>query len=129
MKMKRWALWTLMSTLIFALVLPSTVQADAIVGETVVTFGQDLTAQQKQAVMQELNVGNDVRQITISIDEVKKYLGEHLDPSVIGTKAISSAKITLQDKGYGIHVKTNNITTITKNMYANALLTAGVTDA
>lgn len=129
MKMKQWALWALMSTLIFALVLPSSVQADAIVGETVVTFGQDLTAQQKQTVMQELNVGNDVRQITISIEEVKKYLGEHLEPSVIGTKAISSAKITLQDKGYGIHVKTHNITTITKNMYANALLTAGVTDA
>lgn len=126
---KQVALWALMSILLVALFLPPTVQADAIVGETVVTFGQDLTAQQKQAVMNEMNVGSDVRQITISIPEVTKYLGQHLDRSVIGTKAISSAKITLKEKGYGIQVQTNNITTITKNMYANALFTAGVTDA
>ena len=52
-----------------------------------------------------------------------------MKPAVIGTKAISSAKITLQEKGHGIRVTTHNINTITKTMYANALVTAGVTDA
>ncbi len=126
---KRIGLWGLLSVLFFVLILPSSALADAIVGETVVTLGNDLTPEQKSAILKEMGVDNDVKQLVITNQEEHKYLGKYMKPAVIGSKAISSAKITLKEKGYGIRVKTNNINTITQTMYANAMITAGVTDA
>ena len=40
-----------------------------------------------------------------------------------------SSKITLKEKGSGINVTTNHINWVTEEMYANALITAGVKDA
>ncbi|MGQ3339185.1 DUF1002 domain-containing protein, partial [Staphylococcus aureus] len=49
--------------------------------------------------------------------------------SQIGTKAISSASITLGEKDSGLNITTNNINWVTDEMYTNALITAGVKDA
>ncbi len=126
---QRIGLWGLLSIFLAIFILPSSVSADAIVGETVVTLGNDLTLEQKNAILKEMGVDNSVKQLVITNQEEHKYLGKYMKPAVIGSKAISSAKITLKEKGYGIRVKTNNINTITQTMYANALITAGVTDA
>ena len=53
-------------------------------------------------------------------------------PKIVGEvkgNAYSSAFVKLEEKGYGIKVKTNNLTEVTKTMLSNALLTSGVTDA
>ncbi|PTX59337.1 uncharacterized protein YpuA (DUF1002 family) [Melghirimyces profundicolus] len=129
MKKKNKSLWALIGLFLFAVAVPSTAFADAVTGETVVTLGQDLTPQQKEQILQEMNVDNNVKQITVTNEEEHRYLGQYLDEATIGSRALSSAKITLTEKGSGIQVETNNISTITDQMYANALVTAGVKDA
>ncbi|MBN2909114.1 DUF1002 domain-containing protein [Polycladomyces sp. WAk] len=119
----------ILSIFLFTWFLPSVASADAVVGETVVTLGQDLTQQERQAILNEMNVSNDVKIIEVTNAEEHQYLGKYLSKATIGSRALSSAKITLTDAGSGIKVQTHNITTITNTMYANALITAGVKDA
>ncbi|TCP66090.1 DUF1002 domain-containing protein [Baia soyae] len=113
----------------FTLTAQSISFADAVAGETVVTFGQDLAAADKQKLMTEMQVDDKVKQVTVTNQEEHTYLGKYLSKAVIGNRALSSAKITLTDSGKGIAVKTNNITSISPAMYANAAITAGVKDA
>jgi len=119
----------ILSVFLFTWFLPSVASADAVVGETVVTLGQDLTQQERHAILNEMNVSNDVKIIEVTNAEEHQYLGKYLSKATIGSRALSSAKITLTDAGSGIKVQTHNITTITNTMYANALITAGVKDA
>ncbi|GGK28614.1 hypothetical protein GCM10010965_21790 [Caldalkalibacillus thermarum] len=125
---KKWiaglALWTL---LVFSFALP--VSADAITGETVVTLGENLTQEQRERILAEMGVGEDVEIIYVSNQEEHQYLGQYIDASKIGTRAISSARITLLEEGAGLTVTTNNIDWVTEEMYANAMATAGIQDA
>lgn len=114
---------------IFTLGFTISVQADSITGETTVTLGADLTPQQKEQVLNEMGVSGDVNTITVTNAEEHKYLGNYIPNSQIGTKAISSSKITTKESGYGLKVQTNHITWVSKEMYMNALTTAGVKDA
>lgn len=109
--------------------LPAGVHADAVEGDTVVTLGKDLTLQQQDNILQEMGVASDVQKIYVTNDEEHQYLGKYMSSATIGRRALSSAKITIAKAGSGISVKTNNITTITDAMYANAAITAGVRDA
>lgn len=113
----------------FAMVLPSHSFADKIVEQTVVTLGADLTEAQRTAILNEMNVGSDVKTVEVTNQEEHQYLGKYMSKDTIGTKAISSAKIFLTDNGKGISVKTKNITHITEAMYANTAITAGIKDA
>ncbi|WP_444685121.1 DUF1002 domain-containing protein [Alkalicoccus luteus] len=110
--------------------LTSVVSADAVTGAEIVTLGEDLNPQQREELLQEMNVeeGN-VDIVTVSNDEEHQYLGDYIDASVIGTRALSSSKITMGEPGSGIDVETNRITWVSEGMYANALITAGVEDA
>ena len=65
----------------------------------------------------------------VTNEEEHQYLGEYLDASVIGTKALSSVKVIGREDGYGIQVTTTNISYCTEGMYENALATAGVENA
>ncbi|HZG71055.1 MAG TPA: DUF1002 domain-containing protein [Chondromyces sp.] len=105
------------------------VQADSAVGDVIVTLGQDLTPAQKEQVLEEMGVPKDVQTVTVTNAEEHKYLGEYIPKAQIGSKAISSSKITIKEQGYGIVVDTNHITWVSKEMYTNALVTAGVKDA
>lgn len=112
------------------MLVPSFVFADARPGEVVVTLGEDLTEAQKQQILNEMNVNeNEVEIIYVSNEEEHKYLGKYISKAQIGTKAISSAKVTLREKGAGINVETNHIVWVSDMMYANALVTAGIKDA
>ena len=115
--------------LLFLGTAPSLAFADAVAGDTVVTFGANLTTQQRDTLLKEMNVGNNVQTITVTNEEEHKYLGKYMSKATIGTRAISSARITIAESGKGIGVKTNNITAITEAMYANAAITAGIKDA
>ncbi len=100
--------------------------------QAVISLGEDLTAKEKETVMgffKDWQEGKDVRFVSVSNDEERYYLQGKVDEKIIGSKAISSAYCELLDEGKGIEVQTENITSITPFMYANALITAGVEDA
>lgn len=131
--MKRWKKFHTLAlcALVFALLLPTAVSADAIVGETVVTLGKDLTPEQRTQVLAEMGVSESQVQkiIEVTNQEEHQYLGKYLPAATIGTNALSSAKIVLQGKNKGVSIKTTDkITSITDAMYANAVITAGVKD-
>jgi len=98
----------------------------------VISLGQDLTDEQKQAMIdyfEDFQGGRDARYITVTNREEREYLQGKVDEDLIGTRAISSAYCEVLSKGRGIEVTTHNITAITPFMYANALITAGIEDA
>ncbi|KAA0550451.1 DUF1002 domain-containing protein [Bacillus sp. BGMRC 2118] len=103
--------------------------ADAAVGDKIVTLGENLTEEQKTAMLSEMEAPADVQVVTVSNDEEHKYLGEFIPKGQIGSRAISSSVITIDEPNSGLKVKTNNITWVTDAMYTNALITAGVKDA
>ena len=70
---------------------------------------------------------DEVLELTVTAEDIVKYING--DPN---SNMYSSAKITKLDEGQGIRViqiTPQNITQVTNEMYANALITAGVTDA
>lgn len=103
--------------------------ADVSEGDMIITLGENLSDQQKNMLLAEMNAPNDAQIITVSNQEEHQYLGNYVAKSLIGTKAISSSATTIAPKGSGISVKTNNITWVTNEMFVNALITAGVKDA
>lgn len=100
--------------------------------DIVITLGADLSRQEKQQVLDTFSdwKGNkEVRYLTVSNAEERRYLEGLVDSKLIGSRAISSAYCELLADGKGIEVETENITEITPFMYANALATAGIEDA
>jgi uncharacterized protein YpuA (DUF1002 family) len=117
----------LLTSLLFAY--PAIAAADAAEGDVIITLGENLTEQQKQQVLNEMNAPESAQIITVSNAEEHKYLDGVVPKAQIGTRAISSSMITIGAKGSGLDVETHNITWVTEEMYTNALITAGVKDA
>lgn len=126
-KAKVIALLSVMAAALF--IAPLKMLADAAPGDVIVTLGQNLTEEQKSTLLKEMDVSSDVETVTVTNEEEHKYLGQYISKAQIGSKAISSTKITIGDKDQGLSVETNNINWVTEEMYMNALTTAGVTDA
>lgn len=125
MKMKKWIAIAILAVMM----IPGVAFADAAPGDVIVTLGEDLSEEQKQDLLKEMDVPSDVETINVTNEEEHQYLGEYISKAQIGTRAISSTKITIGEKDSGLNVETNNINWVTEEMYANALTTAGVTDA
>lgn len=116
---------------------PAFASADAIEGDEnyvpYLSLGADLKENERKTVLELLDIteedveGFDVIEVT-NADE-HKYLGDYLDASIIGSRALSSVLVVKQEEGFGIEVETSNITYCTEGMYRNALITAGVQDA
>lgn len=115
--------------LVFCLITPVIALADAAPGDVIITLGENLSEEQKKTLLNEMNASSDDQIIYVSNEEEHKYLGEYIAASKIGTRALSSSKITLTEAGSGIHVETNKINWVSDSMYENALVTAGVEDA
>lgn len=109
--------------------LPITALADAQAGDVIVTLGKNLTPQQREQLLKEMEVDESVEIIEVTNEEEHQYLGSYISKRLIGTKALSSSKITLGKKSSGLVVKTNNINWVSEEMFINALATAGVKDA
>lgn len=108
---------------VFNLVLADTIQA-------VVSLGADLTIEQQKQMLDYMNVDrDDINLVTVTNEEEAAYLKGTSAVDKIGTRAISSAYVEELEKGKGISVETYNITWVSEDMYANALVTAGVKDA
>ncbi|NLP51958.1 DUF1002 domain-containing protein [Bacillus sp. RO1] len=99
-------------------------------GLPIVVYGGTLNEDQKQEVREYLNVKNPemVEEITVTGEDLVTYIeGEDRN-----ARMFSSAKITRKEKGEGLVINRatpENITQVTDDMYANALLTAGIEDA
>jgi uncharacterized protein YpuA (DUF1002 family) len=92
----------------------------------VVTLGADLSESQKETVLDFFNVSeDDVVIVTVNNEEERQYLEGVVSDSIIGTHTLSCCYINPTTEG-GIQVKTANLTWVTENMLANALLTAGI---
>ncbi|MCY7946214.1 DUF1002 domain-containing protein [Bacillus atrophaeus] len=111
------------------LTIPKVSLADAAVGDVIVTLGADLSNENRQKVLDEMNAPDNATKVTVTNKEEHEYLGKYIPRAQIGTRAISSSSITIAKKGSGLNVETHNIDTITDEMYLNALMTAGVKDA
>ena len=113
------------------LLLPAVVYADETnVGKSFTCYGNDLTSEQFTTVVKLLgtDVGNDTLIAVTHEDEVS-LLGNVVSADKIGTRALSSARVTLAGEGTGISVTTHNITWVTPSMFSSALTTAGVENA
>lgn len=98
-------------------------------GVPIVVYGDTLTSEQKEEVRRLLEVKDlsAVKEYNVTGADIANYIGG--DPN---SRMFSSAKIIRKDEGHGIVVNivtADNITQVTSEMYANALLTAGVEDA
>ena len=100
--------------------------------DTVVALGADLTTKQRAAVLELMELTEqdlaECTVITITNEMEHQYLDAYIDPSVIGTKSLSSVVLRKAAKGNGVLVTTKNINYCTTGMYRNALLTAGLED-
>lgn len=116
-----------------------TASADAVIEnedssyDRYIAFGQDLKASEKQKVLDSFGITEeelkDYKTIEITNREEHEYLGDYIDASVIGKRALSSVMVVKTEEGSGINVDTNNISYCTSGMYLNALVTAGLKDA
>ena len=125
--MKKITSFILTFAIVFGLYFPAA--AVEIVGEEIITLGEDLSVAQKNELLEEFGVTEEEAEIIyVSNAEEHEYLGEFIPREQIGSNAISSAKITMGEEDSGIVVYTNNINYITGDMYANAMATAGLQD-
>lgn len=127
--MKFNAKWLLPIIVLFTCMVPLKAFADAAPGDVIVTLGENLTQDQKTKILDEMDVPSNVDTVTVSNVEEHQYLGKYISKAQLGTRAISSSKITLAEKGKGLHVDSKNINWVTDSMIVNALVTAGVKDA
>lgn len=125
-------------TLLLALILPTTSQAatnavNAInekLGVPIVVYGANLSIEEKEYVKMALRVEQELEfdEVSISGQDLVKYIKN----SNSSSRMYSSAKITRQEEGKGLTISIvtpENITQVTAEMYATAMLTAGITDA
>lgn len=100
--------------------------------ESVVVLGADLSGEQRAEVLRLMGLTEEELEnytvLTITNEMEHAYLDAYLDASVIGSKSLSSVKITKAPEGSGVKVTTQNINYCTTGMYRNALLTAGMKD-
>jgi uncharacterized protein YpuA (DUF1002 family) len=123
--------FALILSLLAAFVIP--VSADEAINEKlgvpIVVYGGNLTDEQKAQTEELLEVTDPemVDEYTVTGEDLEKYIGGNPN-----SRMFSSAKITMEEEGTGLTVSIvtpENITEVTNEMYANALLTAGVENA
>lgn len=133
MKKKSRLVLTGLLALAMCLVPMGTSKADSVEIKPFIAFGADLSATEKKEVLQQLGITEDeladYETIEVTNAEEHEYLDEYLASSVIGTRALSSVMIEEADAGSGIAVETHNISFCSEEMYTNALVTAGISDA
>ncbi|MYL51338.1 DUF1002 domain-containing protein [Halobacillus litoralis] len=132
----RVSLWMLIVVLLTAFVLPSSISASTgdqgineKLGLPIVVYGEALSEAQKGEVSEllEVNQHDQVDEFTVNGQDLANYIGGNPNSNMY-----SSVKIIHQDNAEGLNIEivtSDNITQVTKEMYTNALLTAGVENA
>lgn len=133
-EMKRISLVVTSFILLFALMLPNGVKADAVIDEKlgvpIVVYGANLSDAERASVRTSLQVDKEaeVEEIFVDGNDLVKYIPD----GDRNARMYSSAKITRRDAGKGLVIKIvteENITQVSADMYGTAMLTAGIEDA
>ncbi len=98
----------------------------------VVTLGANLNGSQQNKMFDVFGVAKDdpdIKILQVTNQEERHYLEGLVPREQIGTKAISCVYVKILQEGSGINVKARNITFVTEQAYANALVTAKIKDA
>ena len=120
---KRNLMVALLCSMCLAVSSPVPAMAD---GTKVVTFGADLTQDQKNTMMKYFKAdSSQVQVITVTNQDERDLLGNYVPSEQIGTRTLSCAYVKPTQSG-GIKVRTANLNYVTCNMIATALSTAGV---
>ncbi|MGM0898818.1 MAG: DUF1002 domain-containing protein [Bacillota bacterium] len=99
-------------------------------GLPIVVYGGDLSTDEKAQVAESLDVAGEaeVEEIEVTGQDLVKYITD----GDARARMFSSAKITRTEEGEGLVIEIatpDNITQVTTEMYANAMLTAGIENA
>lgn len=99
-------------------------------GVPIVVYGANLSDAEKESVKESLGVAKEaeVEEITVDGSDLVKYIKNGNSQA----RMYSSAKITRQEEGKGLVISIvteDNITQVTSEIYATAMLTAGIEDA
>ncbi|PIC65078.1 hypothetical protein CSV79_03870 [Sporosarcina sp. P13] len=131
--MKKGLAYVLMAILMVGMITPSAFANGVInekLGVPIVVYGANLSDGEKDRVRTDLKVANEAEVEELSVDgnDLIKYIpgGDR------NARMYSSAKITRQEQGEGLVINVvtpDNITQVTADMYATAMLTAGIEDA
>ena len=95
----------------------------------ILSFGSSLTKEQENKLKEHFNAPDDIDAIYVTTEVVVNQLG--LDKSMLTTYTggwYSSAYVKLTN-GTGINVTADNLTLVTNDMLANALITSGILNA
>ena len=99
-------------------------------GEKRVTIAADLTEEEKAQIYKDFDLEpGSVKEITVTNDDERQYLAGLVPDEKIGNVALSCTYLITLKEGQGMNVTTNNINWCTQDMYINALVTAGISDA
>lgn len=117
-------------TLAFAGTASANVGINEKFGLPIVVYGGDLSADEKAQVAESLDVAGEaeVEEIEVTGQDLVTYIQD----GDARARMYSSAKITRTEEGEGLVIEIttpDNITQVTTDMYANAMLTAGIENA
>ncbi|MBR0209035.1 MAG: DUF1002 domain-containing protein [Oscillospiraceae bacterium] len=122
---KKWISLILALSLLLSLAVPAFAA-----NESRVVLGADLTEDQIATVYKIFGIERgSVEELLVTNAEERRYLEGLVEEKVIGKYAISCVYVQLLEEGSGLSVETYNINWCTSEMYKNALVTAGITDA
>lgn len=108
----------------------SAVASKATEGDARAVIGANLSDEQIASVYNMFGVSRgNVTELKVTNAEERTYLEGFVDESLIGTNSISCAYLEILPEGEGLQIETYNLTWCTKEMFVNALVTAGITDA
>ncbi|MEY8604570.1 DUF1002 domain-containing protein [Staphylococcus nepalensis] len=94
--------------------------------EDVITYGGNLTSQQKDDVREKLGASEKYKSYDVSVDDVEKFTGVTYD------HIYSSSVIEPKSFGKGVDVEIvtpDNITKVTEEQYTNSAISAGIQNA
>ena len=99
-------------------------------GEVRVTIGANLDEAQVAQIYKDFGIERgSVTEITVTNADERAYLEGIAPERKIGSVALSCIYIKTLEEGEGLKISTNHINWCTSEMYMNALITAGITDA
>lgn len=100
-------------------------------GDARAVIGANLSEDQIKSVYSTFGISRgDVKELSVTNAEERQYLDGLVNSSVIGNNSISCVYIEITAEGSGLDVTTSsNISWCSKEMYVNALVTAGIDDA
>ncbi len=128
--MKKRIMSIILAALLFAGTAAPASAASVTVGDQRVVIGANVDAEQKAKIYSDFGLEQGaVTELTVTNDEEREYLEGVVDSDKIGSRSFSCVYILVLEEGAGLDIVTKNINWCTEEIYRNALITAGISDA